>query len=103
MIYHKFCLIKLYTFKWSFITNLKGCCPDLLGLVSVDLSFLLMTCLYEVSVFLLYFWLGFPLTPRQGEQSKMIGASGLLERKQNITGKFFALKKEENKAFEQKT
>lgn len=33
----------------------------------------------------------------------MIGASGLLERKQNITGNFFALKKEENKAFEQKT
>lgn len=46
-----------------------------------------------------FFFFFFP----QGEQSKMIGASGLLERKQNITGKFFALKKEENKAFEQKT
>jgi len=75
------------------------------SLVSVDLSLLLGTYLCGVSVFLLYFWIGFlpPLPPPHWEQSKIIGASELLERKQNITGKFFALKKEENKAFEQKT
>lgn len=39
----------------------------------------------------------------QGEQSKMIGTSGLLDSKQNITENFFALMQEENKAFEQKT
>lgn len=33
----------------------------------------------------------------------MIGTSGLLDSKQNITENFFALMQEENKAFEQKT
>lgn len=55
------------------------------------------TVLSKYDIFVLFYFIF------QGEQRKMIGASSLLDSKQNITENFFALMQEENEAFEQKT
>lgn len=66
------------------------------GMCILFALFVSLLTLYSVNMtFFIYF-------VSQGEPSKMIGASSLLDSKQNITENFLALLQKENKAFEQK-